>query len=223
LNDFLITLALTFKLAVTTTIILLVVAIPVAYFLAYAKSKLSSVVSAFISLPLVLPPTVIGFYLLMIFSPENGLGHFLYEYLNFRLAFTFEGILIGSLIYSLPFMVNPILSGLQSLPDHLKEASFTLGKGKLETLFKVLLPNVKPALLSGCVLTFAHTLGEFGIVLMIGGSLPGETKVASVAIFNEVEALRYHNAYFYSILLFIVSFLILLLLNLYNRKPFKAI
>jgi molybdate transport system permease protein len=158
----------------------------------------------------------------MLFSPESNIGRFLNDYFNFSLAFTFQGILFASLIYSLPFMVNPILSGFQSLPEHYKEASHTLGKGRLETVLKILLPNIKPALITGCVLTFAHTLGEFGIVLMIGGSIPGETRVASVAIFNEVEAIRYENAYLYSFILFVVSFLILLMVNLYNKKPIKA-
>lgn len=222
MDDLSVTLLLTFKLAILTTAILFVVSIPISYFLAYSNSRINPVVSSIVSLPLVLPPSVIGFYLLMAFSPNFFFGKFLEDYFNFQLAFSFEGILLGSLIYGLPFMVNPIVAGFQSLPKTLKEASHSLGKGRTETLFKVLLPNVKPALVSASVVTFAHTLGEFGVVLMIGGSIPGKTKVASVAIFHEVEAIHYDVANKYSMILFTISFVILLSVYFMNKKEYKA-
>lgn len=222
MDDFFRTLLLTVKLSFLTTIILIFLGIPLAYYLAYSKSKLKPLLHTVISLPLVLPPTVIGYYLLAAFSPENTFGGFMRKTLNFNLSFTFEGILIGSIIYSLPFMVQPIESGLTGIPQSLKEASYTLGKSKFETLLKVLLPNIKHSLLTAIVLTFAHTVGEFGIVLMIGGAIPGETKVASIAIFNEVEALNYSSANAYSLILFSFSFFILLGVYLIRNRQIKT-
>lgn len=209
---------LTLKLACLTTIILFFLSIPLANWLSHKKNIFKTISQVFVSLPLVLPPTVIGFYLLLAFSPANAFGKFLEQRFDIRLAFSFGGLLIGSIIYSLPFMVHPLQSGLASLPSSLQEASYSLGKTKRQTLFKVLLPNIKPSLLTGIVLTFAHTIGEFGVVLMIGGNIPGKTKVASIAIYDEVEALNYHNANWYAAILLIISVAILLLLFLYNRK-----
>ena len=209
---------LTLELAFLTTIILFFLAIPVANWLSHKKSILKTIAEVVVSLPLVLPPTVIGFYLLLAFSPANSFGKFLEQYFDIRLAFSFGGLLIGSVIYSLPFMVHPILSGLNSLPSTLEEASYSLGKTKMQTLFKVLLPNIKPSLLTGIVLTFAHTIGEFGVVLMIGGNIPGKTNVASIAVYDEVEALNYHNANVYAAVLVAISVTILFLLYFSNRK-----
>lgn len=140
-------------------------------------------------------------------------------YLSFlQLVFSFEGLLVASVIYSLPFMVHPIQSGLASLPASLTEASYSLGKTRWQTLTRVLLPNIKPSLLTGIILTFAHTVGEFGVVLMIGGNIPGKTRTASVALFDEVEALNYHNANIYALILIILSFAILLALYITKRK-----
>ena len=209
---------LTLELAFLTTIILFFLAIPVANWLSHKKNILKTIAEVVVSLPLVLPPTVIGFYLLLAFSPSNSFGKFLEQYFDIRLAFSFGGLLIGSVIYSLPFMVHPILSGLNSLPSSLEEASYSLGKTKMQTLFKVLLPNIKPSLLTGIVLTFAHTIGEFGVVLMIGGNIPGKTNVASIAVYDEVEALNYHNANVYAAVLVAISVTILFLLYFSNRK-----
>ncbi|MEO9052958.1 MAG: ABC transporter permease subunit, partial [Ginsengibacter sp.] len=137
---------------------------------------------------------------------------------DIRLVFSFSGLVVASVIYSLPFMVHPLQSGLSSLPATLQEASFSLGKNKWQTLFKVLLPNIKPSLLTGIVLSFAHTIGEFGVVLMIGGNIPGQTKVASIAIYDEVESLNYHNANIYAAILFVVTFIILLTVFSVNRS-----
>mgnify|MGYP000583779335 CR=1 FL=1 len=200
---------LTFQLAIITTLILLVIGIPLAYWLAYAENRLKSVVEALVSMPLVLPPTVIGFYLLLLLSPSNGLGWWLDNWLGIRLVFSFEGLVLGSVIYSLPFIVQPIQSGFQSLPKSYKEAAYLLGKSRWTTLKKVLLPNIKPSLLTGIILAFAHTIGEFGLVLMIGGNIPNETRVASIAIYDEVESLNYDMANKYSMILFVIAFVIL--------------
>ncbi|MFD2562732.1 molybdate ABC transporter permease subunit [Aquimarina rubra] len=212
---------LTAKLALVTTVILLVVSIPLAYWLAYSKSRIKPVVETLVSMPLVLPPTVLGFYLLMAFSPGNAFGSWLQDWFGIRLIFSFSGLVIGSVIYSLPFMVNPIQSGLASLPASLTEASYVLGKSKIKTLYKVLLPNIKPSLLTGIVLAFAHTVGEFGVVLMIGGNIPEKTKVVSIAIYDEVEALNYSNAHMYSLILIIITFIVLLSVYLINGGYLK--
>lgn len=213
---------LTAELALITTLILLIVSIPICYWLAFSKFRFKAVVEAVVSLPLVLPPSVLGFYLLVAFSPENWLGNFLDHYFDVRLVFTFEGLIIASVLYSLPFMVHPIQSGLKSLPISLKEAAFTLGKSKFQMLTKVLLPNIKSSILTGIVLTFAHTIGEFGVVLMVGGSIPNETKVVSIAIYDEVQAMNYEAANMYAGILFAFSFLILLVVYLVNNSFSKA-
>lgn len=216
------TLWLTFQLAGTTTVFLLFIGVPIAYLLAYSKWRIKPLLEALISMPLVLPPTVLGFYLLLAFSPESALGLWLDQWLGLRLVFTFQGLVVGSIIYSLPFMVQPIQSGFEHLPVHLAEASYVLGKTKRETLFRVLLPNIKHSLLTGIVLSFAHTVGEFGVILMIGGNIPGETRVASIAIYDEVEGLNYALANQYALVLVAFTFSILLCVYGINRRTIKA-
>jgi len=212
---------LTFKLAFVTTIILLLASIPLAYWLAFSKNKIKPIIETLVSMPLVLPPTVLGFYLLIAFSPSNAFGKWLDEWLGLRLVFSFEGLVFASVIYSLPFMVHPIQSGFSNLSKSLLEASYMLGKSRMTTLAKVLLPNIKPSLLTGIVLAFAHTIGEFGVVLMIGGNMPGVTKVASIAIYDEVESLNYAAANSYSLILFALTFSILLLVYMVNGGYLK--
>ncbi len=202
-------LILTFKLSLVTTIILLFISIPLANWLAFSKSKIKPIIETLVSMPLVLPPTVLGFYLLIAFSPSHTFGKWLDQSIGLNMIFSFEGLVFASVIYSLPFMVHPIQSGLSNLSQGLKDASYVLGKSKRETLLRVLLPNIKPSILSGVVLAFAHTIGEFGVVLMIGGNIPGETRVASIAIYDEVEALNYSAANTYSLILFVITFCIL--------------
>jgi molybdate transport system permease protein len=209
---------LTLELAALTTVLLLVVGIPLATWLAGPAFPLKPVAEAIISLPLVLPPSVLGFYLLLAFSPANGLGRLLESALGLRLVFSFPGLVLGSMIYSLPFMVQPLQAGLEAVPASLKEASYTLGHSRLTTLLRVQLPQIKPALLTGIVLSFAHTIGEFGLVLMIGGNIPGETRVASIAIYNEVETLNYGAAHTYSLVLLLLAFFILLSVYLINKR-----
>jgi molybdate transport system permease protein len=211
-------LLLTFKLAFFTTVILFIAGIPLAYWLVFTKNRIRYLAEVLVSMPLVLPSTVIGFYLLVFFSPRYFMGNFLENVFNVRIVFTFTGLVIGSVIYSLPFMVNPIKSAFQSFPVSLIEASYTLGKSKFTTLLQVILPNIKPSLLSGVAMTFAHTVGEFGVVLMIGGSIPGVTRVASIAVYGETEVMHFSAANFYSVVLIAVSFTILMFLSLVNRK-----
>ena len=212
---------LTFELAFITTLLLLLISVPLAYWLSNTRTKVKPLIETLVSMPLVLPPTVLGFYLLIVFSPSRGLGNWLNEVLGLQLVFSFEGLVVASIIYSLPFMVHPIQSGFSNLPPSLSEASYVLGKSRLTTLFKVLLPNMRPSLITGIVLAFAHTIGEFGVVLMIGGSIPGETRVASISIYEEVEALNYGLANTYSLILFAVTFAILFLVYLVNGGYMK--
>ncbi|MCX6181753.1 MAG: molybdate ABC transporter permease subunit [Bacteroidetes bacterium] len=211
-------LLLSFSLSLITTVILLLIGVPLAYRLSQSKSRWKPVYESLISLPMILPPSVLGFYLLIAFSPNNFFGKFLQEYFDIRLLFSFEGLIIASVIYSLPFMIHPIQAGFQNLSPSLKDAAYTLGISPRKTLLHILLPNIKPALLTGIVLTFAHTVGEFGVVMMIGGNIPGVTKVASLAIYDEVESMNYDAANFYSLVLLALSFLILFLLFVFNKK-----
>ena len=212
---------LTLQLALITTVILFVISIPLAYWLANTKSRKKPIIEALISLPLVLPPTVLGFYLLIAFSPESAIGSLLNDVFGLKLAFSFSGLVIGSIIYSLPFMVQPLQTGFASLPPSLPEAAYVLGKSKYQTITKVLIPNIKKSILTGIVLTFAHTVGEFGVVLMIGGNIPNQTKVVSIAIYDEVESLNYSNAHVYSGILLAVTFAILLLVYINNNRSNK--
>ncbi len=211
---------LSLELAFFTAIILFVVAVPLAYWLAYSNSKWKVLVESLISLPIVLPPTVIGFYLLLLFSPESGVGAWLEHTLGIQLVFSFPGLIVASTIYSLPFMVQPLQAGFSSLPSLYRTASYVLGKSRFTTLIRVLLPNIQPAIFTGLVLSFAHTIGEFGVVLMIGGNIPSVTRVASIAIYDEVESLNYNSAHQYSIVLFALCFGILVVLNVLNKGSF---
>jgi molybdate transport system permease protein len=216
--DFIQTLLLTFKLAASTTLILVVIGLPIAWFLAFSRFKLKPIIEALLSMPLVLPPTVLGYYILLAYSPRYWFGEWLGRVFNVRLAFTFEGILVASVIFGLPFMIQPLQSGLRSLPESLREASYTLGKSEAATFFKVLLPNIKPSLITAVALTFAHSIGEFGIVLMVGGNMPGVTRVASVAIYDEVQSLNFSTANHYAFILFAISFVLLTIIYSINKK-----
>ena len=212
------TLWLTLKLAVSTTAILMMIGLPFAYWMAYTKVRIKPLVEALVSMPMVLPPSVIGYYMLVIYSPRNWFGEWLGQVFNVRLAFSFEGVLIASVIFSLPFMIQPLHNGLRSLPDSLREASYTLGKSKGTTFLRVLLPNIKPSIITAVALTFAHSIGEFGIVLMVGGNMPGETRVASIAIYDEVQALNFEAANRYALILFLISLVLLTTIYSINKK-----
>jgi len=195
---------LSFKLAFITTVILLFLGILLALWIE-TLDKLKPIVNSIIALPIVLPPSVLGFYFLVAFSSD-----YLKE---FNLLFSFKGLVVASVIYSLPFMVQPIQTALNTLNKNMIFASYLSGKGKIETFFKIVLPNIKKSILIASVMTFAHTVGEFGVILMIGGSIDNETKVASIAIYEYVENLDYQKANFYSVILLLVSFFTILGLN----------
>lgn len=206
------------KLASITTLILFFICLPLAWFLSQTKSKAKPFLESVTALPLVLPPTVLGFYLLWTLSHNSPIGQFFYEYFGVKLVFNFYGLVIASCFYSFPFMIQPIQSGLESLNKNMLEASFISGKSKFETLFRIALPNIKPSLMTAIIITFAHTVGEFGVVLMIGGSIPGQTKVASIAIYEFVEIMDYKNAHIYSAIMVVLSFLTLLAVYIFNNK-----
>jgi molybdate transport system permease protein len=211
-------LLLTFRLASVTTVILLCIGVPFACWLAMTRIRIKPAIEAMVSMPLVLPPSVLGFYLLLAFSPEHWFGQWLDRVAGLRLAFSFDGLVVASCLFSFPFLVHPVQAAFQQLPRSLVDAAQVLGKPRWEIFLRVLLPNIKPALLSGTVLAFAHTVGEFGVVLMIGGNIPDQTRVASIAIYDEVEALNYGAANFYAGVLFCLSFLILLVVYVINRR-----
>jgi molybdate transport system permease protein len=198
---------LSLKLAFFTTLILFFISIPMAYFLANYKGKFKPFLEAFFSLPIVLPPSVLGYYLLI------GLSS-----INKELVFSFQGILIASLFYSLPFMLNPITTAIETFDKSLIEMGLMLKKSRLQILRYIILPNIKAPILSALVITFGHTIGEFGVVLMVGGSIDGVTKVASIAIYDYTETMEYHLANVYSLILLLFSFLILLSVYFVNRK-----
>ncbi len=212
---------LSFRLAAITTILLFIVSVPLAWKLSQTRSGAKPFIEALVSMPIVLPPTVLGFYLLVFLSDRSPLGMFLNERFGLDLVFTFEGVLVASCIYSFPFMLQPLQSGMEQVPVKLLEASYTLGKSKLETLLHVILPNIKPSILTGLIITFAHTVGEFGVVLMVGGSIQGETRVASIAIYELVELLDYGTAHIYSLILIAFSFAVLMTVYILNHR-YKA-
>ncbi|MEL6123600.1 MAG: molybdate ABC transporter permease subunit [Bacteroidota bacterium] len=196
---------LTLQLAFVTTVCLFVFGLPICYWITMTKSRIRPFVEALVTLPLVLPPTVLGFYLLICLSPNSVVGTWLESTLGLRLVFTFPGLVIGSMIYSLPFMIHPIRSGILDLPRSYEEAARVLGKSRSTTFLRVLMPNIRPQIITALVLTFAHTIGEFGVVLMIGGNIPDRTRVASIAIFDAVEMMDYRQAHVYALILFLLA------------------
>jgi len=213
---------LSFKLAFVTTLILFIIALPLAWGLSQTKSKAKPILEAITALPIVLPPSVLGFYILYTLSLNSPIGAFFDEYFGIKLVFNFTGLVIASCFYSLPFMVQPLQSGFETLNKNMLEASYISGKSKFTTLLYVALPNIKPALLTAIIVTFAHTVGEFGVVLMVGGSIPEETKVASVAIYEFVEILDYESAHIYSGIMVILSFIVLFGVYVFNAKQKKT-
>lgn len=217
-SEFIQTLITTGKLAFWTTLILFLLGLPIAYFLAFSRFRLKAIIEALISMPMVLPPTVLGFYILVAYSPQNWFGKMMEQWFNVRLAFSFSGILIASILCSLPFMIQPLQNGLMALSPSLKEAAYTMGKSRLTTFLRILLPNIRNSIIVATTMTFAHTVGEFGIVLMVGGNMPGATRVASIALYDQVQALNYKEANQYALILFVVSFLVLTIVYSIHKK-----
>jgi molybdate transport system permease protein len=209
---------LTLRLATTVTILLLIFATPVAWWLARTHSWFKGPISAIVALPLVLPPTVLGFYLLLAMGPNGAVGQFTQAIGLGTLPFTFWGLVVASMVYSMPFVVQPIQNAIEAIGNRPVEAAATLGAGPFDRFFTVVLPLAKPGFMTATILGFAHTVGEFGIVLMIGGSIPGETRVVSVQIYDHVEALEYAQAHALSGVMVIFSFVVLLMLYIFQRK-----
>lgn len=208
--------ALTLRLAGTTTLVLLIVGTPIAWWLARTRSRLKPAVSAIVAMPLVLPPTVLGFYLLVAMGPDGPLGRAMAALGLPLLPFTFAGLVVASVIYSMPFVVQPLQQAFEAIGETTLEVAATLRAGAWDRFFHVALPLARPGLLTAIVLGFAHTVGEFGVVLMIGGNIPGQTRVLSVLIYDHVEALDYAPAHVLSLAMVAFSFLVLLLLYVLN-------
>jgi len=208
---------LTIELATITTVVLLVIGTPIAWWLARSKSRFTEVIATVVALPLVLPPTVLGFYLLIALGP-NGPGGAIAELFGGRsLAFTFEGLVIGSVFYSMPFVVQPIRDAFQAIGERPFEVAATLRASPWDTFWSVAVPLARPGFMTGAVLGFAHTVGEFGVILMIGGNIPGETKVLSVAIYDYVETLRWTEAHILAGGMLVFSFVVILSMRLLER------
>ena len=209
---------LSLRLASLTTLILLILAMPLAWWLARTRNRLRPLVEALTALPLVLPPTVLGFYLLLLFSPNSAFGAGFVRLTGDTLAFSFTGLLLASILYSLPFAVQPLQTAFHSVAVGTLEAAATLGAGRFDAFRSVALPLSRRGVLTAAVLTFAHTLGEFGVVLMVGGSIPGKTRVISIEIYSAVETLDYQTAHLLSGGLLVFSFLVLTVVYVLNRR-----
>ncbi len=212
-------LALSLELAALATAVLAVVGLPLAWWLAVSRWRLKFLVEALVALPLVLPPTVLGFYLLVGLGPRSPAGRLFEAVASHPFPFSFAGLLTASVLYSLPFAVQPFSGALAGVDRRLVEASHTLGVSPLATFFRVTVPLAWPGILAGAVLAFAHTIGEFGVVLMVGGNIPGRTRTLSVAIFDHVEALEYGAAHRSAALLLALSFAVLALVYALQRRP----
>lgn len=212
----------TFKLASLTATALLLIGLPIAYWISFSRRRWKFIIESVVALPLVLPPTVLGFYILVAIGPHSPVGRFYSDIVGHPLPFTFEGLLLASILYSLPFAVQPFAAAFEQVDRKLIEASWTLGISRVGTFFKLILPLSKAGILTGVVLSFAHTLGEFGVVLMVGGNIEGETRTVSIDIYDEVQALNYAGAAKTALLLLVVSYGVLLLVYAMNRKVWSA-
>jgi molybdate transport system permease protein len=208
----------TLKLATLTAAALVLIGLPIAYWTSFSRWRWKFIVESVVALPLVLPPTVLGFYILVAIGPHSPVGRFYADVVGHPLPFTFEGLLLASILYSLPFAVQPFAAAFDQVDRRLIEASWTLGVSKLGTFFNLIVPLSAAGIITGFVLSFAHTLGEFGVVLMVGGNIEGVTRTVSIDIYDEVQALNYSGAAKTAALLLIMSYLVLLLVYAMNRK-----
>ncbi|MEO0918820.1 MAG: molybdate ABC transporter permease subunit, partial [Pseudomonadota bacterium] len=209
---------LTLQLAAVTTAILMIIAVPLAWWLATTKARTRPLFEALTALPLVLPPTVLGFYLLVLMRPDAPIGGLWVQVTGQTLAFSFSGLVLASVVYSLPFAVQPMQAAFAAVPQSALDAARTLGASPRDALLTVALPLARRGFLTGAVLSFAHTVGEFGVILMIGGSIPGETKVLSIAIYDYVETLRWQEAHILSAGMVVFAFLVILTTALIDRR-----
>jgi molybdate transport system permease protein len=212
----------TCKLATLTSLTLLIIGLPIAYWLTYSKWRWKFLIESIVALPLVLPPTVLGFYILIAIGPHSPIGRFYTDLVGHPLPFSFQGLLLASILYSLPFAVQPFATAFEQVDRKLIEASWTLGLSKLKTFYRLILPLSTAGLITGIVLSFAHTLGEFGVVLMVGGNIEGVTRTVSIEIYDEVQALNYAAAAKTSALLLLVSYTVLLLVYAMNRRVWSV-
>ena len=210
---------LTLQLSLVTTLALLLIGLPFAWWLSNQTGGLRTTLETLTSLPLVMPPTVIGFYLLIMMSPDTFIGRLWLDLTGDTLTFSFAGLVVASIIYSLPFMIQPLLNAFESVDPKLREAAGDLGASKAEIFRHLILPLSKRGIITGAILTFAHTVGEFGIVLMVGGNIPGETRVISIALYEKVEILNYAEAHILSVTLLTFSFLVLFITYSLNKMP----
>jgi molybdate transport system permease protein len=214
---------LTVRLASVVTVVLLLIGTPIAWWLARSRSRLKGALGAVVALPLVLPPSVLGFYLLLAMGPNGPVGHLTRALGIGALPFTFWGLVVASVLYSLPFMVQPLQNTFESIGDRPMEVAATLGASRLDAFLTVALPLARPGFLTASIMTFAHTVGEFGVVLMIGGNIPGVSRVASVQIYDHVEALEYGQAHRMAAVMLIFSFLVLLVLYAWRPDAMKSV
>lgn len=210
--------SVTFQLATLTAVILLLVGLPIAYWLTFSRWRWKFVIESVVALPLVLPPTVLGFYILVAIGPHSPIGRLYADLVGHPLPFTFEGLLLASILYSLPFAVQPFASAFDQVDRRVLEASWTLGVSRIATFFRLMLPLSAAGTVTGFVLSFAHTLGEFGVVLMVGGNIEGETRTVSIDIYDEVQALNYAGAAKTALFLLVISYAVLLTVYAMNRK-----
>ena len=210
--------SVTFQLATLTALILLMVGLPIAYWLTFSLWRWKFLVESVVALPLVLPPTVLGFYILVAIGPHSPVGQLYSRLVGHPLPFTFEGLLVASILYSLPFAVQPFAAAFDQVDRRLLEASWTLGVSRLSTFFKLVVPLSTAGIMTGIVLSFAHTLGEFGVVLMVGGNIEGETRTVSIDIYDEVQSLNYAGAAKTALFLLVISYTVLLAVYAMNRK-----
>ena len=208
----------TFELATLTASILLFIGLPIAYWLTFSRWRWKFIIESVVALPLVLPPTVLGFYILVAIGPHSPFGRLYTDLVGHPLPFTFEGLLLASILYSLPFAVQPFASAFDQVDRRLLEASWTLGVSRIGTFFRLMLPLSAAGIVTGVVLSFAHTLGEFGVVLMVGGNIEGETRTVSIDIYDEVQSLNYAGAAKTALFLLVISYTVLLVVYAMNRK-----
>lgn len=209
---------LSFMLAFFTSFILLILIQPIVFFLSIYKNKFTGFLEILANIPLALPPSVLGFYLLILFKPSGSIGSLYHTLCNEDLAFSFEGILVASVLFNLPFMLNPLIVGIQNIRKEYFWTAYSLGFSKFKTYHQIVLPNMYRAIVAAIALTFAHTVGEFGLVLMVGGSIPGKTQVASIALFNKVELMQYSEAHQYAFVLLSLSLFAMLIIKWASSK-----
>ncbi|PIE44827.1 MAG: molybdate ABC transporter permease subunit [Gammaproteobacteria bacterium] len=216
-------LLLSFKLGLVTTLCLLIIATPIAFWLATSRWRYKFIVEALVALPLVLPPTVLGFYLLILLNPDSTFGHLLFQLTGETLLFSFPGLVVGSIFYSFPFVTQPLTNAFMSIDSNVIETAKILNTGPLDRFFHVVLPMSKLGFITATVLGFAHTLGEFGVVLMLGGNIPGKTRVVSIAIYDHVESLNYTQAHWLSGILMVISVVFLAIIFKLDRRSHTAV